>query len=108
MRLLELEASFLKLKPDGMYLGTPFSDADGIIFLCPKCFQDAGSKAGVHSIICWFEDRVPDDAKPSGRWKPVGTGLDDLTFVPGKNPLCSVMLLGGCRWHGFIKNGDAS
>jgi hypothetical protein len=83
-------------------------DADGVRFLCPKCYQANGVPLGTHSVICWFEDRVTDDAQPGpGRWKPTGTGIEDLTFVVGKRSN-SVLLLGGCKWHGFITNGDAT
>jgi hypothetical protein len=64
--------------------------------------------AGAHFVLCWFKDRgVPDtqDPKP-GRWNPSGTGLHDLTFVPPG--AVSVLLTGGCDWHGFVKNGDAT
>ena len=82
------------------------AEADGICFLCPKCFTENGGNVGTHAIICWFVGKVPDDADPKpGRWVPQGTGLDDLTFV-GPNA-ASVLLLGGCAWHGFIRNGSA-
>lgn len=84
------------------------AEADGIRFLCPKCFEANGGPVGTHSVVCWFEDRVPDDAKPGpGRWKPTGDSFDTLSFVPGKKSN-SVLLLGGCAWHGFITNGEAT
>jgi hypothetical protein len=79
------------------------AEADGIIFLCPLCYRKDN-----HSVICWFEGKVSDDVKPGpGRWNPVGTGIDDITFVPGKKTQ-SVALQGGCNWHGFVINGDAT
>lgn len=89
---------------------TQLEHADGIIFLCPKCFAAAGEKTlGVHSVICWFVGRVPAEASPGpGRWTPKGTGFSDLTFVPAPgHGAVSVALTGGCEWHGFIRNGDA-
>lgn len=85
------------------------AEADGVGFLCPKCFAANNGPVGTHGVICWFEDKVPDDAFPGpGRWNPVGTSLDDLTFVPGKRSH-SVLLTGeGCAWHGFVVNGDAT
>lgn len=84
------------------------AEADGVGFLCPKCFAANGGAIGTHQVICWFEGKVPDDAFPGpGRWNPTGTGLDDLTFVPGKRSQ-SVALIGGCAWHGFVANGDAA
>lgn len=105
MRLRELEAQFLKRIGDGSHqLEVPFADADGVMFLCPKCF--AVSHGGVHSIICWFVGKVPDSEDPQpGRWNPSGTGLDDLTFVPPGST--SVLLTGGgCGAHFFVERGQ--
>lgn len=109
MKLTELEAKFIK------YLNTherqdieDMAEADGVRFLCPKCYADNKGPIGTHSVICWFEGRVPDDAVPGpGRWNPQGTSLHDLTFVPGAKSN-SVLLLSGCAWHGFVTNGDAT
>jgi hypothetical protein len=114
-RLRDLEARFIQRdvrEVDGKHeTYLPWVDtlpeAHGIVFLCPKCFAANGGPVGTHSVICWFEDKVPDDAEPKpGRWNPVGTGIDDLTFAPGKKSN-SVLLTGGCNWHGFVTNGAA-
>jgi hypothetical protein len=85
------------------------AEADGVMFLCPKCYAENGGPVGTHSVICWFAGRVPDGVDPKpGRWTPTGTGLHDLTFVPSAGRSCSVLLLGGCGWHGFVANGDVS
>ena len=120
MRLLELDASFLKFISTYEWRRVDtLAEADGVMFQCPKCAigkergEEDGRKfvRGAHSVICWFRGHVPDDADPKpGRWTPSGTGLDDLTFVPG-NPVWadSVLLTGpGCGWHGFIRNGDVA
>jgi hypothetical protein len=118
MKLIELDAHFVKLEmlPQDEHFpnGRPsfrrvelLSEADGVWFLCPKCFATNQGKVGTHSVLCFFEGRVPDWVQPNpGRWNPVGTGLNDLTFVPGKKTQ-SVQLLGGCNWHGFVTNGSA-
>lgn len=108
-----LEAEFIKLTdPAGGSFRRvdTLAEADGILFLCPKCFAAVGSRPGVHSVLCWFRGHVPDAVSPKpGRWTPAGTGLHDLTFVPGTPPhACSVLLTAGCGWHGFIRNGDAA
>lgn len=78
------------------------AEADGISFLCPKCVDDQGRG---HSVICWFEGKVPDDATPGpGRWNPSGTGYSDLSFVPGAKSN-SVQLNGGCNAHFLVANG---
>lgn len=82
------------------------AEAHGVMFLCPKCFAVNGGPAGTHQVRCWFVGMVPDDADPKpGRWNPSGAGLSDLTFVPPGQT--SVLLLGGCGWHGHIVNGAA-
>jgi hypothetical protein len=86
------------------------AEADGVSFLCPKCFAANGGRVGTHTVICWFEGKVADDVRPApGRWTPAGAGIDDLTFVPGeKIKAVSVQLLGGCDWHGHVANGSAA
>lgn len=113
-----LEAQFVKLaltkpvehwpkgRPDKQYVST-LAEADGVEFLCPKCFADNGGAVGTHLVGCWFVGKVPDWVEPKpGRWNPQGTGLGDLTFVPPG--AISVLITGGCAWHGFVKNGDAA
>lgn len=92
----------------------PFVDkieeAQGIEFLCPKCFAANGGRVGTHAVVCWSSSRgVPDKVAPGpGRWALRGAGYHDLTLdaEPGKSR--SVLLLGGCAWHGFITNGEAT
>ncbi len=85
------------------------ADADGVWFLCPKCFAANGGREGTHGVICWFVGKVPDDVAPKpGRWTPTGSGLHDLTFVPSAGRTQSVLLTAGCQWHGFVVNGDAA
>jgi hypothetical protein len=114
MKLTDLEARFLKrLEPDEegreqwRAEGVAYAEADGICFLCPKCFAANGGTVGTHAVICWFVGRVPDSLEPKpGRWNPSGTGLEDLTFIPPG--AVSVLLTAGCNWHGFVTNGEAA
>jgi hypothetical protein len=86
------------------------TEAQGLIFLCPKCFAANKGPVGTHAVICWSRSRgVPDEAKPSGRWTLDGTGMNDLTLngdPPGSAR--SVLLKGGCAWHGHITNGEVT
>ena len=103
--------------------------AQGLLFQCPKCAEGKeygeerdeitgetiGFHRGAHHIICWFRNprnapRVPDDIDPKpGRWWTVGDSIDTLTFDHGEPPIAkSVLLVGGCGWHGFITNGEAA
>lgn len=104
MRLLELEPQWLKILGEKTFQRTELTidEADGIVFLCPKCFVEKGGPIGTHSIICW-RPRVPQDIDPKpGRWEFEGTGFNDLTLVAGSS---SILLLGGCNAHFFIRNG---
>ena len=105
MRLRELEAKFLRREDNQhfIYVST-LAEADGIKFLCPKCFKTNNGVVGTHAIICW-SPKVPQDTVPTpGRWELQGTGIDDLTLVAGSS---SVLLTGdGCKAHFFVRNGD--
>lgn len=78
------------------------SDADGIMFFCPKCYAVAGGKTGVHSLVL-FTPKVTGESPNSGRWELQGTSFDDLSLV-GK-PSSSVKCLFGCCAHFFVTNG---
>ena len=86
------------------------ADAQGVKFLCPKCFAENGGAAGTHIVICWSRSRgVPDDVGPGpGRWKLSGTSLADLTLdADSPSTMRSVQLNGGCEWHGHVTGGKA-
>lgn len=113
MKLRTLEAYFvrvLSVGPAGNVTSfrrheTMF-ESDGLWFLCPKCFGKNNGPIGTHAILCWFVGHVADAADPKpGRWEPKGSGLDDITFVGPR--AASVLLTSGCKWHGFIRNGEA-
>lgn len=92
------------------------AEAQGVMFLCPKCFQTNGGKAGTHRVVCWSRSRgVPEHVAPSpGRWNLDGTDMHDLTLngdQPGDKPrdgARSVLLTSGCEWHGFVTNGEVT
>jgi hypothetical protein len=105
MRLSDLEPRFVKRIDDRSYQtdGVAFEEADGVLFLCPKCFAENGGSQGTHSILCW-RPRVPQTVSPKpGRWEFQGAGVGDLTLVAGSS---SVLLTSGCHAHFFIRNGN--
>lgn len=104
MRLSELEPEFLKITGSGFKrIGVNRDEADGIYFLCPKCFTQNNGAAGTHSIICW-RPGVPQTIAPyPGRWELVGTSFEDLSLVA--NPT-SVQLMSGCNAHFTVSNGN--
>lgn len=107
MKLTDLEPTFLKHAPqDGQdisIMDVPMLEADGIQFLCPKCFIENKGSYGTHSVRCW-SPKIPQtfDPKP-GRWNLVGTGFQDLSLVAGSS---SVLLTSGCMAHFLITNGE--
>lgn len=83
------------------------AEAQGIFFQCPKWAGQKGPGSG-HYVQVTFAGRGATDAQgchgkngEPTRWQVSGTGFDDLTTKP------SILLQGGCGWHGFITNGDA-
>lgn len=103
MKLIDLEPRFLRHEDvkTSAFVDT-IDTADGIIFLCPKCFAATGNRLGVHSVICW-RPRVPLDVSPGpGRWEFQGTGYTDLTLVAGSS---SVLLTSGCQAHFYVQGG---
>lgn len=118
MKLSELDAKFV-----GDYDERSFrfldgvEGAQGVMFQCPLCAEGKprapdGGVMGAHYVVCWFTNprnapKVPDDANPKpGRWTFSGETIDELSFV-GPNA-ASIQLEGGCNWHGFIRNGEAT
>jgi hypothetical protein len=106
MRLLDLDPVFLKRNSDESHtMGVAFAEADGVMFLCPICFKANAGRVGTHQIICW-RPHVPQTTNPvPGRWEFEGTGFDDLTLVAGSS---SILLLSGCRWHGYVRGGEVT
>lgn len=112
MKLRDLNGELIRLVGDGsssfMRVDT-VAAAQGVWFLCPRCFAANGGARATHRVMCWFADRgVPADMRPlPGRWIPGGTTIDDLTFV---GPAAASVFLqqAECHWHGFIRNGDAT
>lgn len=113
IHILQLDPEWVALipeKPGYRQRGLPltFETAQGVMFLCPLCFEKNGGPVGTHAVICWSRSRgVPDDEKPGpGRWKMDGTGFADLTLnADPPSTARSVQLSSGCGWHGFVTNG---
>ncbi|HEY1772412.1 MAG TPA: DUF6527 family protein [Gammaproteobacteria bacterium] len=110
MRLTELEPELRSYLPGG-YLGHPatLAEAQGIWFLCPRCFVKNGGPIGTHEVLVWFADRgVPAEAEPSPRWTVSGTSFDDISLDPSID--CTKDKQGNVahpeEWHGYLKNGE--
>jgi len=102
VKLTDLEASFVLWDGSdiGGYMEVPdIKGADGVTFFCPH----GGEKAC--SILLWDHSVPPFVTPGPGRWTMTGTGINDLTLSP------SVDMSAGpcaCKWHGWVKNGDAA
>jgi hypothetical protein len=137
MRLRELDAHFVGVWHDDRAMGggagwrmlPSIEGAQGLMFQCPKCAEGKeageelddvtgemrGFRRGAHPILCWFRNprnapAAPDDVAPvPGRWWMEGTSIDDVSFVQGNPPITnSVLLQGGCNWHGYVTNGGTT
>lgn len=101
MRLVDLEAQFVRIVKPGHFEDVDtVAAADGVMFLCPVCFEANAGPIGTHQIICW-RPRVPQSEPPTpGRWEFEGSGPEDLTLSP------SIHLSGeGCGAHFFVRGG---
>lgn len=105
MKLTELEPHFLVRKSEKVFrLADTIDGADGIQFLCPKCFAANGGRVGTHIIICWTPAVPPTVSPQPGRWRLMGTDYGDLNLVG--TPSSSVKLMGGCQAHFSVTNGE--
>ncbi len=103
MRLVELDPHFLVRRPatpaDLKHVLERTSDlsvADGIRFLCPKCFVDKGGPESAHAIVIPFIGR----AMGGYGWHVSGTAFSDLSLRP------SIAIHTGCGFHGLVTNGE--
>lgn len=107
MKLTELEPTFLVIEePEKCYRRVDeIVGADGVMFLCPKCFAENGGSVGTHQIQCWAPHVPLTESPGPGRWELVGTGYANLTLRAGSS---SILLTDGCRWHGLVTNGEVT
>jgi hypothetical protein len=108
VKISELDARFVRRRVEEsgeVWEPATYEAADGVIFLCPKCFQTNGGKIGTHSVICW-RPRVPPEVDPKpGRWEFSGGSLESLTLVAGSSSVLISAELGGCGAHFNIRDG---
>jgi len=105
MRLIDLDPEFLTVDIDTkiMTVVDDIQKAQGVNFLCPKCFVDNEGEVGTHRVICWNPSVSQEVYPVPGRWEMSGVGFDDLTLKAGSS---SVLLTGGCAAHFFIIDGE--
>lgn len=102
-RLRDLNAQFMRVTDTGLEPVQTLAEADYVVFDCPKC--------GNHTEAIPFP-HVPKSKYSQARWKPSGTGIDDLTFVPYTDEKgvyhgsTSVLHPEGCQAHFYVRNGE--
>lgn len=105
--LVALRPYFIRRTDKGWEHVETIAEAEGIEFLCPKCYHaNRDSSVGTHIVVCWAPN-VPDTVDPRpGRWVLSGTGFSTLTLkgAPGKS--ASIALQGGCNAHFFVDAGN--
>ena len=104
--LIELRAKFMRIVDDGKvwdHNEIDLASSDGVMFLCPVCFEKNGGPVGTHSVVCWRPHVSQDHTPIPGRWQFEGSGIHDLTLVAGSS---SVLLTGGCNAHFYVRNGQ--
>jgi hypothetical protein len=107
VRLSELEPEWFRVEnPVRFAKVETIAEADGVAFLCPKCFTANAGRVGTHMVLCW-RPHVPQEIRPNpGRWEFEGTSFDDLTLVAGSS---SVHIApgqpGSCEAHFWVRDG---
>lgn len=105
MRLADLNPQFLDAGGDDVYTTDPETGAllpalkrfgVGIAFDCPCGNHDEDHR-------CYVPFQVAIDGgpclEPKG-WQRTGETFETLTLAP------SILRVGGCGWHGWIRNGE--
>lgn len=76
--------------------GEPVKRAQGLYFLCPKCYDPK------HGITILFDlESVPKNAKPHGRWRATPGPISNLTIEE------KIQSPTNCGWSGIISQGRA-
>lgn len=130
MRLRDLDGRFFGETTDSTsQMRDSLEGAQGVMFQCPSCARglDRGEHEGrtffrgAHYIrVCFSNPRgtsVASDAFAGGKPRRElvsGTSLDDLTLSPSIN--CDIPWKdadgvehpSSCKFHGYVRNGDAA
>lgn len=101
--------------------GNKIRGAQGVMFQCPKCAQGLPTGGnqyrryvkGAHYVQICFANPIgaavaPREFDKNPRWQMSGTSLDDLTLSPSINLDVPGNGDDSCKWHGWVRNGDAS
>lgn len=79
----------------------PRRDGVGIRFDCP-CGRCDPERNGVFVHVDPPLDGKPFDTRGIPQWKRTGDDFATMTLEP------SILRVGGCGWHGFVRNGEVT
>jgi len=110
--LIELDARFVgaggegvyNTAPDGTLVPAPARHGVGVSFRCPCGTHPRDDDYGTDRCMVLFNNPLDgggkfDPTPESHYWDREGDTLETLTLTP------SIQRVGGCGWHGFIRNG---
>lgn len=114
VKLADLDPQWLRYVADGG-LGhvESIDQAQGLMFLCPKCFLANGGPVRTHSVIVWSRSRgVPTrrrQGRGAGHSPALGFTISPSTAIRlATRARIDLSGTAGCQWHGFITNGEAT
>lgn len=92
MKLAELSPKFMTIDEKRV----------GLVFLCPICKGTKQNNPDDHCHHVGVRFSNPLDGAPAypRGWHRTGETLETITLAP------SIMMLDGCKWHGFVENGE--
>ncbi len=109
-RLADMEGRLYRREADGALVRVEtVAEADGVMFLCPSCYDRNSGDVGTHSILVWIAGReIPASETPLPRWDASGTALADLTLRPSINlhPDANRHPNACLGWHGWVRAGE--
>jgi hypothetical protein len=137
VRLRDLDGQFVYDVVKNQRMRSDSASLDGmqgVFFQCPKCGEGLergeengrGFIRGAHYILVLFANprgvapapadaNLRNDGTPNPFWNiESGTSLDDLTLSPSINcdiawkDAAGVEHPSSCKFHGFVRNGDAA
>ena len=107
MRFKILEPEFVKRGEGHSFSVCSREEAEGVLFLCPRCFLTNNGPIGTHSILCWAPVVPAEYGEGPGRWALRGNSFDDLSL--DASPQTSIHLTGpGCGAHFTVKEGEVA
>lgn len=113
MKLVDLKPRWLGAGGEGIYnrneqgelIPAPERHGVGITFICPCGTHPSDDEYDTDRCAILFENPLDgggrfDSTTKGHYWTRTGETFETLTLTP------SIQRVDGCRWHGFITNGE--